>query len=541
LHPLLIGVAFAIFEPSVALARLIVAIQSALTTCVVYALTRRLADDRSALFAALLHVIYPSFIAFSHLIWSETTYMLTCLAALYCVVRVADGERVQRQLAWALLAGVLLGLAGLTRAAALPTVIVLPLWLLWRIRRRRRLLLPLALLGATIVTILPWESTLWKRERQFKLLTTKSGYYLYEGNNPWGQQNRAKREMRAALDEYMQTHNVSRDDAGRALALEYIRGDFGGFLLRGVQRLRALVVPDWYVLRHLIYAAYPAMPMALAFVLMASLIVSFVLLLACIVYGLWAGRACLHHRSLLIASVLFSMAPSFLTLAFSRLTLPLLAILLPVAGVGLSRLVKRRAWRRGAIALVATLVGLWLLNPRIPHGAFGTRNLASSYYAPIVRCLEAGFGARDMAAKDRILLRQVGEDPGGFMQVAILTDGCVFQDSRASELTWSDRSAGDMVLLDIIAPKVVAESVRLRLSLPAAGQDVMIQPTQPLAWRRWRPAGLTGIEYIWLGSAGIPDEHVAQLLQKQTAQQLMKSGTDLDQRASDAIADGTAE
>jgi 4-amino-4-deoxy-L-arabinose transferase-like glycosyltransferase len=514
LHPLLIGVAFAVFGPSVALARLVVAVQSALTTPVVYALTRRLADDRSALLAAVLHIVYPSFIAFSHLIWSETTYMLVCLAALTCVVRVVGEERLRRQLVWAALAGVLLGLAGLARAAALPLFVALPVWLAWRVRQRRRLLLPLVVLGAGLVTIEPWESTLWEREGQFRLLTTKSGYYLYEGNNPWFGQDRAKREMRAKLEEYAQTHDVSRDDAGRALAIEYIRSDIGGFLLRGAQRLRALVVPDWYVLRHVIYAAYPALPVTLAFVVLFSLTVSFVLLAACVVYGLWVGRTGLRHRSLLVACVLLSGLPSLVTIAFSRLTLPLLAILLPAAGVGLSRVVARRAWGRGLIAVVAATGALWLVNPRIPDGAFGARNVASSYYVPVVRCLERVFGARDTAAKDRILLRRVGDEVRGLTGISIRNDEYVFEfeDARVRDMAWTHRSDDDVIRLDIVAPRVPAEPPRLRLSRPTAGREATIQPVRPSAWRRWCPTGLAGIEYMWLGSAGIPDEQVAEWL-----------------------------
>jgi len=120
LHPLLIGLVFGVVGRSLALARLVVVLQSAATTCVVFALTSRLATRRAALVAAGIHIVYPSFLAYSHLLWSETTYILACLGGLYLAVRTVEEERAKRQVLFAVLSGACLGLAGLARAAVLP-------------------------------------------------------------------------------------------------------------------------------------------------------------------------------------------------------------------------------------------------------------------------------------------------------------------------------------------------------------------------------------------------------------------------------------
>ncbi len=515
LHPLLIGLVFAIFGPSVALARLVVVVQSALTTGVVYALTGRLASQRSALVAAGVHIVYPSFLAYSHLLWSESTYALACLSALYFAVRAIHAERSGAQILFGLLCGVFLGLAGLTRAAVLPLLIVVPVWLAWKIRPRlRRVLLPIGAFGVSLLVLSPWLATLWARENRFVLLTTTAGYNLYLGNNPWSQEDQARGEVRAALEAYMAEHNVSRDEAGRALALAYIREDIGGFLVRCCQHARAMWVPDWYVMRHVLYAAYLPMPNAAALALLAAFVAAVVVLLGSAAYGFGTRRVKLNHRGLLLACVLFGMLPSLPSIANSRMTFPLLALLLPATGVGLATCVQRRAWGRGAIALIATIGAMWILNPGLPNGAFGTRSQASAHYGAVAGALESVFGATDVAAKDRVLLRWIGDNPQDSVLLSVLSADHVFESSNSRELTCPSLKHGDIIRIELIAPNATAGPPTIQLTLPATGQTAVLRPVDAQAWRQWRPSGLKEVEYMWLGSAGIPDEQVALLLQE---------------------------
>jgi 4-amino-4-deoxy-L-arabinose transferase-like glycosyltransferase len=514
LHPLLIGVVFAVFGPSVGLARLVVALQSALTTCIVYILTQRLADRRSALVAAGLYIVYPSFLAYSHLLWSESTYVLVFLVALYFAVRAVEADRSRQRVTFALLCGLFLGLAGLTRAAVLPLLIVVPAWLGWSIgQRRHRVLLPIAAFVVSLVVLSPWLGTLWSRENRFVLLTTTAGYNLYLGNNPWSQEDQARGEVRAALEDYMSAHGVSRDEAGRALALAYIRDDLGGFFARCCQHARALWVPDWYVMRHVLYATYPPMSNAAVLALIAFFVSAIVVLLGGAAYGLNVRRTEFKHRGLLLACVVFGMLPSLPSIANSRMTFPLLAILLPATAVGLVTIVQRRGWGCGVIMLAATIAVMWILNPSLPSGAFGTRNQVSAHYAPVAGWLKRVFGASDITLKDRLLVRYVGDGTSGVMHLSIPTDNYTFQDSNTRELTWNDPNPGAITRVEIAAPSAAAPP-SIRLTRSATNQAVTFQPVQPGAWRTWKPTGLAGIEYMWLGSASIPDEQVALLLQK---------------------------
>ena len=93
-------------------ARLVVLLLSALTTPLVFLVARRFTSRRGALCAAALHVVYPSFVAFGHLLWSETLFLFFLFATLWAFGRlVASDDAAPDPTGWkrALLAGLLLG------------------------------------------------------------------------------------------------------------------------------------------------------------------------------------------------------------------------------------------------------------------------------------------------------------------------------------------------------------------------------------------------------------------------------------------------
>ena len=516
LHPLLIGLAFAAFGPGVALARLVVVMQSALTTCVVYALTRRLANQRAARYAAGIHILYPSFLAYSHLLWSESTYVLVCLSTLYFTVRAVETSLSgKRQFLFILLAGLSLGLAGLTRAAVLPLLLVIPAWQMWKIKPGvGRFLLPGTTLLVALATISPWMATLWNRESRFVLLSTAAGYNLYLGNNPWSQEDQARHEARGRLQEYMKENNVSRDEAGRALALAYIRSNPAGFVVRCWQHTRAMCVPDWYVLRHMLYATYPPLPAVLGPLIIILLFGTMTILISCVTYGFCENSSAFMHRGLLAFCVAFGMLPSLPTIANSRMMFPLLAILLPAAGVGLAAIIGQRRWIVGTLILVIAAVSLRSVNPSLPQGAFGTRNQASTHYASSATMLERFFGAQQIAGKDRIMLRYNGPEVAANVTLTLVGGKHVFQDSNSPQATWSIKKNKGVIGFDIITTDATVGTPTIQLLYPKGDRLISFEPVHSDAWRRWQPTGSEHFEYTWLGAAGITDERVSLLLQK---------------------------
>ena len=124
------------------------------TVLLVFLIARRLWGERVALFAGAIAAVFPPLFVFSASLLSENLFLPLTLAALLAALVYRD----DRRLRWAIAAGVLCGLAGLTRTSGLPTVLALALGV-WTVRprlSRAALAAPVALLAATAITVAPW-------------------------------------------------------------------------------------------------------------------------------------------------------------------------------------------------------------------------------------------------------------------------------------------------------------------------------------------------------------------------------------------------
>jgi hypothetical protein len=111
-------------------ARFVQVLVSMLSVWLAFALGRRLYDVRAGLVAAALMAFYPNFVGYSHLLWSETLYVMLTLAWVLLLHRgVTDG----RPLALAG-AGLCLGYAALVREIGIPTIGIAVLWT-WLVAR----------------------------------------------------------------------------------------------------------------------------------------------------------------------------------------------------------------------------------------------------------------------------------------------------------------------------------------------------------------------------------------------------------------------
>jgi 4-amino-4-deoxy-L-arabinose transferase-like glycosyltransferase len=109
------------------------------------------------LLAAAVAALYPALAVLGIALLSEPLFVALELGAVYAVLRARRSGSPAR---WAVLAGVLCGLAVLTRANG--AVLLLPLALgLWHVRprwSRRALLAPAAVVAAAVLTVLPWSA-----------------------------------------------------------------------------------------------------------------------------------------------------------------------------------------------------------------------------------------------------------------------------------------------------------------------------------------------------------------------------------------------
>ncbi len=517
IHPLVLGCFFLIFGPGVAVARLATVLLSAATTPLVYRLAERAGGRRAALPAACLHVLYPSFVGFSHLLWSETLFLLVLLATVLLFLRAPEAAAADRRLGRAMLAGALGGVAVLTRIAGGPLVVVLAAWLALRARGRERWAQPALALVAAALVVVPWQWTLWRREGSFHLLTTVNGYNLMLGQVPprpgetgTERKVRVNRMIRARA----QASGLPRDHAARELALEIIRREPGAFVARALGRVADLWYGEQHLRRHLYQAVYPPVSPGLAVAFWALLTAAFALLLGFIVWGLIGPGPPLAQRGLWLAMVGLGMVPSLPTVASPRMGLPLLTLLLPAAGLGLARLRESAVRERGKgwrvdRRLALLLAGLVLLQTWRAW-RFQT---SSALYAPIQARL--GLPMRDEAEDleeaavdegpglprigDRLLLR------GDALACAEIELEAVSEemtlDDEQMALRWRPGEQATATLL--LRGRLPDRPLRLRMACPAARLAVDLEPVYGPEWRRWRPAGLPGVEVMWLAGAEV--------------------------------------
>ena len=112
-------------------------------------------DARTGFAAGCIAALYPTFIAYSHFLWSETLFALLVTAALAGLVFM---ER-RQSLGLAALAGLLFGAAALTREIALPVAGAGVLWAVVAARpgeRRAAAVRGALVLGFASLVVLPW-------------------------------------------------------------------------------------------------------------------------------------------------------------------------------------------------------------------------------------------------------------------------------------------------------------------------------------------------------------------------------------------------
>lgn len=159
--------------------RLLQVLVSVATSLVVYRSLRRLAGERAALAGGAFVAFYPSHVAFSHLLWAETLFLLPVVGA-FDRLLAADSRGSWRT---AGLAGVLLGVASLVRSVGVVLLAASCVWLLWP--RRRQLAPVAALAGGAALVILPWSIHASSRAGRPMLIDGNAGYNLFSGNNRW--------------------------------------------------------------------------------------------------------------------------------------------------------------------------------------------------------------------------------------------------------------------------------------------------------------------------------------------------------------------
>lgn len=351
-YPLLLAGVFAATGGSLLAVRLVHALLWTLAAVAAYALVRALAIDRkrpwSALAVAALTGLYPEFVGMTGLLWSENATIPLLLVALVAVVAALRGRP---SLAGALGAGVLVGLAALTRStvlALLPAILALG-WL-GRPDRRCRWLAAAAVVAAA-ATVAPWT---WRNARVHGvpiLVESNLGYNLYVGNCPdtpipfaW------QRARRLATDAHYQRLIAGRSEAGRYRALTQatlaeIRRDPLAALRRAAGKAFDFWLPDFFVARNARVGALGDAARLLWPAILAVTVSTSLLVMGAALVRAWQTRTEWQTRWIVLAVGLY-MLPHLATYGASRYHLPVLPLLMLLAASPLARWWEAVAWRR---------------------------------------------------------------------------------------------------------------------------------------------------------------------------------------------------
>ena len=324
-----------------------------LTVFVVYRIGRSWFDERSALVAAALCALYPNFIAFTHYLWSETLFVfLVALAFAYVTKR---GEASRADL---VIAGLLFGLAALTRSAILYFLPVVGLWLAWvhRAAGRRALIKP-ALLLVALVPLAPWAVRSSLLHDGFVLVDINGPFNLWRGTTPTTFADRANPPGGtyappfdglplmpvASQNPRLLVQTVKRDLGrpqptdleiarhARRLAWSHIREEPTAFLRRGWIKIVDMWNPTSFLLRQLRVGAYGETSAGVQAVLSWCAVLGFLFVMGAGLVGLIASRRD-PHAWLVIALLLFFTAIHAMTFGLTRFRLPLMPFVILFAG-----------------------------------------------------------------------------------------------------------------------------------------------------------------------------------------------------------------
>jgi hypothetical protein len=195
--------------------------------------------ERVARSAAWVIAAYPMLLLFPIALATENLFFFLLLAAVLSLLNLSSTPASQASEApgpppaviHALLSGVLLGLAALTRSVILPFAALSVLWIWIGLGRRRE---AVAAALALLLTVAPWVVRNSLLTGRLTGIETSMGYNLYVGYHP---QSSGTFTFGPSLDLLSVLNDTARDEIGTQRALDFIRQDPGRFPYLAARRL----------------------------------------------------------------------------------------------------------------------------------------------------------------------------------------------------------------------------------------------------------------------------------------------------------------
>ena len=156
--------------------RIFHAIISSLTVIFIYLLGKEVFDEKTGFFSSLISTFYPFFILYTGFLLTETLFVFLIVLTFFYLVKI-----IEKNGNLSLKAGILLGLAGLTRPNIQLFFPVLTIHILFLQNKWKKILL--LSIGFCLI-LLPWVIRNYKIFNKFIPGTTMGGWVFWEGNNP---------------------------------------------------------------------------------------------------------------------------------------------------------------------------------------------------------------------------------------------------------------------------------------------------------------------------------------------------------------------
>lgn len=343
------------------------ALLSMVSIALIYSLAReRFERKRVALLGALFFALYIEFITLARLYLTETLFIMLLLVAFYVLFRTRRSPRALTAFG----AGILFVLAALTREIVIHfVVIVIPIWLFLAFAPRKAITLLVGFGLGAILVLAPWVARNYSLEGRFILIGDSGEYTMLRDNIrtewqlfPAEQGNiSAKKQSRRELNKLPPTAQ-SRYAWARVLGI-IERAPVRWFALRATA-LRDVWIP-LSLGNRTIRLELGNTPWELW--LRRILDTTPVALILLTVVGLFASRDD-APKLLIVLFVLYTLAVIFLTHYQPRFRVPLLALTMPDAALGVVKLTGvlrhpqklRGVWKRARLYIgtaVLILVG----------------------------------------------------------------------------------------------------------------------------------------------------------------------------------------
>lgn len=341
----------------------------AATTWFVYAIGRDAISHGAGLVAGWLYALDPTFVGFTHLLFTETLFVFLFTAAMWLFMRPSA-------LSWrrAIACGALFAAAAYVKSSVLYLLPLLAAWLVWRESERRRAALRFVAIAAAawIACVAPWTARNIEVHGGLVLIDSSGPFNLWRGNNPGAYQRRRHgADWNVRFDEPFAAYSVApvseaggsavvdlaRErfavefpsdlqvmEAAQAFAIDYAKSDLGWTLHRAWYKVVDLWNPTSFLMRHL-RKGYGEISPGVMSALSWACVLSYVACWALAAPALWK-RCRTPLGALVLLLVFYYTAIHAASFGLTRFRMPVMPFVMVLAGASVDLGWKRWNERR---------------------------------------------------------------------------------------------------------------------------------------------------------------------------------------------------